>query len=406
MLENPSGAPLDFGGVIDRALLIGNDTIDARYRVNDAIVNDKLHGQNGDDLIMSGSGNDFVSGGSGADRVYGGTGNDKLIGGDFFLNVEAVGGQDTLRGEDGDDVAMGGQGNDALIGGAGTDTAVYGGTFASLSIVKTATGFRVASLLDGTDALQGIERIATDDGTYAYSHATNSWIRLNGSTGVNQLRPESVKWGTAGDDTIADLADAKKNIVYGLGGNDTINLAYTYGIKIAFGGAGDDTITADIGGNFGAARLYGEAGNDTLSGTVESDFLSGGDGDDTIDGGFAGFDFIFGGAGADRITGGECDDTLSGGLGADIFNFVVTQSPQGSTIHERGWRHDVITDFQLGVDRLNIVTGINDPVLTDTAEGLLVTVQLQLAFPSDGADATILLKGVHGPGVTLEDLLI
>jgi hypothetical protein len=45
-------------------------------------------------------------------------------------------------------------------------------------------------------------------------------------------------------------------------------------------------------------------------------------------------------------------------------------------------------------------------VLIDTAEGLLVTVKLQIAQPTPYESASILLKGVHGAGITLDDLLV
>jgi VCBS repeat-containing protein len=106
------------------------------------------------------------------------------------------------------------------------------------------------------------------------------------------------------------------NIIVGTGNNDTLPAGGTglntddvlFGLDkqdIMFGGTGDDT-------------LFGQDGNDTLNGGTGNDTLSGGDG----------------------------NDTLTGGAGVDTFLF---NSPINALTNI-----DVITDFGLGNDRINL----------------------------------------------------
>jgi Ca2+-binding RTX toxin-like protein len=77
--------------------------------------------------------------------------------------------------------------------------------------------------------------------------------------------------------------------------------------------------------------ITGSAAADTLKGSTQADYIAGG----------AGNDWIYGGAGNDVIHGGAGRDYLSGGAGADTFYFTST-----------GELGDVITDFEVGVDKI------------------------------------------------------
>jgi Ca2+-binding RTX toxin-like protein len=80
-------------------------------------------------------------------------------------------GNDTLDGGDGDDVLHGAAGNDVLVGGTGRDTASYDGKATDYKISHDATGWHVADQrtdgTDGTDTLQGVERVTFADTTVA-----------------------------------------------------------------------------------------------------------------------------------------------------------------------------------------------------------------------------------------------
>lgn len=156
-----------------------------------------------------------------------------------------------------------------------------------------------------------------------------------------------------------------------------------------WGQGGDDTIT----GNAGNDMLFGGSGDDELSGGSGNDQLSGGSGRneswllrtdatanaDVLIGG-AGHDVLFGYAGADILDGGEGNDQLIGGGGRDIFIF------NGGI--------DQITDFQLGVDRLQLDASLWSG--NHTAFSIVET------FGSNEDDDTILDFGNHF--LTLEDL--
>lgn len=98
------------------------------------------------------------------------------------------------------------------------------------------------------------------------------------------------------------------------------------------------------------ARKDGTPGNDTLDGTGRNDRIDGRGGDDLLRGkggndeldGDSGNDTLLGGAGRDTLEGGTGDDVLTGGRGADEFEF------------ERGDGNDRITDFQNGVDVIDL----------------------------------------------------
>ena len=125
-------------------------------------------------------------------------------------------------------------------------------------------------------------------------------------------------------------------------------------VKNISGTAGDDVLVGtsaneNIYGYAGHDRLDGGSGNDTLYGHEGDDFLFGGDGDDYL-AGQEGSDTMDGGAGNDTLAwgGGGGLETLTGGSGADIF--------MGGAWSWTNQQVDdvLITDFQTGVDRLDL----------------------------------------------------
>ncbi|WP_242126643.1 cadherin domain-containing protein [Sphingobium sp. Sx8-8] len=115
----------------------------------------------------------------------------------------------------------------------------------------------------------------------------------------------------------------------------------------------------------------------TLTGTNEEDVLKGGAGVDTINGL----------GGNDLITGGGSGDILTGGLGADsfIYNAISDSTPRAM---------DLITDFQDGIDRINLsavdanstLRGLQHFTFIDQAN---FTAPGQLHFHSDGINTFI-----------------
>lgn len=97
----------------------------------------------------------------------------------------------------------------------------------------------------------------------------------------------------------------------------------------------------EIDGLGGKDTLYGLGGKDELDGDGGNDRLFGGAGNDDLEGGL-GADSLFGGSGRDWLEGGAGNDWLTGGTGADVFEF------------DRNDGRDVITDFQNGVDKIEL----------------------------------------------------
>jgi cysteinyl-tRNA synthetase, unknown class len=116
----------------------------------------------------------------------------------------------------------------------------------------------------------------------------------------------------------------------GSAANDVIN-----------GGAGADYLA----GNRGNDVIRAGAGNDIVYGEWGRDYIDGGDGNDILWGNDNN-DTLLGGAGDDRLVGDRGNDQLTGGAGQDIFvyeNFVP-----------RTLGRDEITDFEVGVDRIEL----------------------------------------------------
>ena len=77
--------------------------------------------------------------------------------------------------------------------------------------------------------------------------------------------------------------------------------------------------------------------------------LSGGSGKDTLTGG-AGIDTITGGAGDDTIDGKAGVDIMTGGAGKDVLKAVIGGSTAVTVVTDK------VTDFEVGVDKLDLTT--------------------------------------------------
>jgi Ca2+-binding RTX toxin-like protein len=249
------------------------------------------------DIFGSANGLDnTMTGNEGANLLLGWDGNDTLIGNagnDILYGVE---GNDSLLGGAGIDVLVGGNGTDSLDGGADAD-ALYGE--AGNDILYGGTGFVTDILVggDGNDILDGSASVAS-----------------------GQLRNE-------GD---YDLMD-------GGAGNDTYYVDTPADLTFEAMAGGTDTVIADIVG--GGYYLYANVENLTLTGLTP--YGVGNELDNILTGSNL-TNWLLGGAGNDTINGKGGYDVLFGEGGADTFVF------------ERGTGGDVIGDFQVGLDKINI----------------------------------------------------
>ena len=178
--------------------------------------------------------------------------------------------------------------------------------------------------------------------------------------------------------------------------SSTINATLYPASTSVEGDSGDNVIN----GTAGLDHLFGYEGNDTLSGLLGDDVLSGGDGDDILVGGLG-------------------NDLMSGGTGADIFRWQAGETG-----------HDVVTDFELGVDSLDLsdllvgeefnpldqylnftfsVTATTIEASAEAGGGVVQTIELQSVTEGDliaqygGSDAATLITGMLGDGSLVVD---
>ena len=153
-----------------------------------------------------------------------------------------------------------------------------------------------------------------------------------------------------------------------------------------------------VAGTGGIDRIFAEKGSNTVDGFGGDDVLSGGNGDDSLTGG----------TGKDSLEGGTGDDILSGGEGSDVFLFNTEEvrlddgTVVDATPAPLGFGRDVITDFELGADKIDLrkVAGVSSFVdedlrVSDTEGGALIEI----------GESSILLEGVDAGDLTQGDFL-
>jgi Ca2+-binding RTX toxin-like protein len=327
---------------------------------------DQLYGQGGDDKLYGGVGQDFINGGAGIDTasyatsasgVYlflgdGGNWTGEAYG-DVLLSIENIegssfndilgldggdnrltggGGNDMLFGLGGNDVLDGGAGRDQLLGGSGTDIITYAsaatGIYLFVGDLGNATGEAAG---DAFDSIENVTGSRFND-IIGWDNLANT---LDGADGDDLL------YGQGGDD-----------ILIGSGGNDI--LVGGAGADRLIGGAGRDLAsyaTSTVGiylyvGDFGSTN--GDAIGDIYTsiegvvGTNFNDTIGWSNGADWLDGG-AGNDTLYGLVGGDILIGGAGNDVMTGGSGSDDFRYFG-----------RGFGNDVITDFKIGEDIIDM----------------------------------------------------
>jgi len=223
-------------------------------------------------------------------------------------------------------------------------------------------------------------------------------VVLNGGADVYRGRAGSIEGkvsgGAGADMLVGGVEDndfdggSEADVLRGRGGDDA--LTGDAGGDLMFGGAGDD----DMRGGADADFLFGQSGDDFLYGDEAPDSLFGGKGDDLLDGGIfsdalrggAGDDQLFGGGGFDRLDGGRGDDELTGGAASDTF------------VMRRRGDDDVITDFQNGMDKIDLTAfglrpaqyaALVAPALNDAGGGATFLDLTQL-----GGNGSVLIQGL------------
>ena len=196
------------------------------------------------------------------------------------------------------------------------------------SFTMTAAGVWTYKLDDANCAVQALDAddTLTDTFTVTTIDGTEQVVTIT-IHGANDADPNDFDYLATGKTVICDPP-----YVYGTPGGDSIAGGGHHG-QIIYGGAGNDTIN-------GAGKcdlVYAGSGNDTVKGNDGDDRIYGGSGNDTINGN-NGCDTIIGGYGADKLTGGNGDD-----------RFVYLSAADSNAA-----RHDVISDFRSGSDRIDL----------------------------------------------------
>lgn len=273
--------------------LVGTALIDALVGLEDEENN--INAKAGDDGVSGGKLNDDLRGGRGDDVIWGDRGDDVIRGDSGDDRAYGSVGNDDVRGGTDNDWISGGKDNDLVFGGRGND-AVHGNT--------------------------GDDRVAGGSG-------------------------DDLLMGEAGNDVM--FGGRGNDAVYGGSGNDYV-LASS-GNDVLSGGSGDDTLdfsrmagalTIDLGKHTSSVG----SGNAFHTGTVSGfETVIGTNGNDSFTGDRNGQTLV-GGAGDDMFRGKLGADVLTGGEGSDTFVELKKDTADGSV--------DLITDFELGVDRLDM----------------------------------------------------
>jgi Ca2+-binding RTX toxin-like protein len=255
----------------------------------------------GDDTGSGGSTGGTTSGPGTGDTTGGTTGtNSGTHGNTDGMNVIGTDGDDNMLGGYYDDTMYGRGGNDKIEAGNGADK-LYGE--------------------GGNDTLEG----GSGDDV------------LDGGTGNDTLR------GGLGADTL-------------IGGEGMDNASYvlaTSGVMVDLATGG---ITGEAAGDTysGIENLFGSSWGDILNGDWQANVIHGGSGDDFVFG-QAGDDRLFGDVGMDIIRGGQGNDIINGGLGNDrLTGDDAGQFGADTFVLRAGEGIDMITDFQHGVDKLDL----------------------------------------------------
>jgi Ca2+-binding RTX toxin-like protein len=320
--------------------------------------NDEIYGNDGDDVITGSDGDDWMDGGSGIDVLRGGAGFDQVRGEDGAGVLDGGADDDDLYDGFGRQFILGGSGNDyvgvygdhsviAFNPGDGADT-IYAAAALTLSIGGSiGVADLTLSLDDESDDL--ILSVGASDSirmTRQYEADPQAWpvitLQLFGSAHLYDFNGAIAALYNHSDTVLAlgevlPALEFESSASSGLGGQ----LAQQYQLH----GNLDDLTDAEIRDIVGAAdfgiALQPLTAGLTLIGTEFADTLTGGPGNDWIDGL----------AGADRMLGGEGDDSYTVDQTGDV---VVELLQQG---------HDVVIS---GVT-YTLAAEVEDLVLTGTA---------------------------------------
>ena len=359
--------------------------------------------------VDGGPGNDTIAGGAGAETLNGGLGND---------TIDGNGGNDVSDLGPGDDsfVWDPGDGSDSIEGGPGADTMVFNGAAAAETVDLSANGNRLQFLRQPANiamdthsveqvdfnALGGADAITVNDLSHTDVRNVNLDLAaaLGGTTGDGLTDSIRVN-GTNQNDALTAAGDSSGVTVSGL--HTQVSIQHQEPADQLFVEAlgGDDNISATgLAAGSISEFLDGGDGNDTIAGGPGAETLLGGNGNDTIDGN-GGNDRAALGAGGDTFVWdpGDGSDTIEGEAGTDTMVFngagvadTVDLSANGNRLRFSRQPANITMDTA-GVERVlfNALGGADFVTVHDLAGTDVTSVDLDLAG---------VLGGVTGDGQT------
>lgn len=340
---------------------------------------DTLRGTPGRDVVVARGGHDFVYTGAGPDLVCAGGGWDFVRLGPGRDQARGAGGQDELVGNGGADRLFGAAQVDGLQGGPGDDL-LRGGAGRSLNVEMLLGG-------PGDDRLAGGPGL-DNAGFFESPHG---------------VRVDLARGSARGD------------------GNDAL-----VGIEGVVGSQHDDVLVGDRGGN----GMYGLAGDDTIrakgSGRIAAgtaDFISGGDGDDTLAGGtgqdlvtYSGIPFPVTvdlarhrstGQGRDTlrgiegVEGGIADDRLLGSRGADLLaGSLGNDELDGRVGRDTALYNDIRGPVDVVLDPVD-GSGLGEAAGSDVLRGIENVWGTNQADQLSGDDGANQIRGLDGDDVLI-----
>jgi Ca2+-binding RTX toxin-like protein len=342
----------------------------------------KVVGGTGDDILAHNASNALIIGGGGNDLLVaeglgatasGGAGRDVLVAAATAARLEGDGSDDVLVGDRTTATLIGGAGNDIihLAGGSAT-----GGDGSDRFIIDRGTVARITDFNPVADRL--VFDLSPGQARSLSITASAGGVLVTARDGLSVLLEGLSPADIRAVRGAVDLDERRQGV--GVADLDGQTLSGGSGNNTLIGRSGDDRLV----GNAGDDRLIGGAGNDRLLGNNGSDILFGGAGDDRLMGG-SGDDVLDGGDGEDVLIGGSGFDVLTGAAGAD--RFVLSTGPG----------YDRITDFELGVDAIDLSDLFNG--IEINAQNFAEFVRVRPLGPTELTGfVEVDLDGAAGPG--------
>ncbi len=299
--------------------------------------------------------------------------------------------------------AIGGAGNDILYAGYAATTTSYARSYIGYSstaniLVKdqATTNFDIANAVNIDGFFTLAENLLVENAT-TIPHAEIQAVAHGGLEYYSFTISEAGSIGTfdidstsAGLDAYLYLYDAAGNLLFSnddspidIGSNKTQDsfLSYTFSAVGTYYIAVNEWDAAGFGDGPNAGETY------TLQVSISLPEYQ-------LVNSYQGYE-LDGGAGNDTLYDSAGDDTLTGGAGADIFVFGFLTG------------QDIITDFEDGLDKINLSALPDEVMVLDGRGGLQTLLTDALTFVQNGADAWVVIaEAGKNPVYTIDDALI